>query len=186
MQTIRLTGDYVGNHERQRQASAAGCTCVLDFHFNSFDKPSANGGECFYQKGQSRSKELAKAIVEAITSCGLKLRSESLKESVNTRAGFIDYYQCPTVLLEPLFLSNPADAAWIHRPENVQALGKAIAERLRPLLRTQDILGISIGHKGKTSQPKDRGTECLHGDDEADHAEALAAVIESALQAGNG
>lgn len=181
MRTIRLTGDYVGNHARQQQAADAGCTAVLDFHFNSDASASAHGGECFYQRDQPRSLELAQAITAAYTDRGLSLRKEPVKESLGTRAGFIDYYGCPTVLLEPMFVSTPSEATWLHEPGNIQALGSAIAAQLRPLLGNGAVIGISVGHKGKTSKPNDRGAECVCGDDEADHAEALAAAVEAGL-----
>ena len=181
MKTVWLKGDYVGTHDRQRQAKDAGCSCVIDFHFNSFTGGSAFGGECFYKSGCARSKELGGAVLQAFTDSGLPLRrQDTLQPAHGTAAAFIDYYHCPAILLEPLFLSTQKQAEWLHDEANATRLAESVAQRLRALLGKDEVVGLSVGHRYKTSV-RDEGAPCVEGDSEADHAQSMAERVEAAL-----
>jgi nicotinamidase-related amidase len=64
-------------------------------------------------------------------------------------------------------------------------IANAIQQSARELrYRPIEVVGLSVGHKYKTSQPNDRGAKCVLGDMEADHAEALARLVQQRLSAG--
>jgi hypothetical protein len=103
----------------------------------------------------------------------------TIPASTGARASFINSYPCAAVLLEPLFISNRQEAAWIHDIGNLRALGESIASEIAKY--NGAVIGLSIGHKFKSSAPDDRGALCILGDTEADHAERLAKVVAAAL-----
>ncbi len=176
---VFLTGDYALRRVRQRQAAAEGCALTVDFHFNS-NGPAAYGGEVYHKRGDAASRRVAERIVAGFRSIGLPDHgSEPVKSG--GRAGFIDAYANPAVLLEPLFVSNPKQAAWLHDAENFQKLAKAVAQVILESTCDKDTIGLSIGHLGKDSSPNDRGATCRGGDTEATHGEALARAVAELL-----
>ncbi|MFA0748568.1 N-acetylmuramoyl-L-alanine amidase family protein [Fervidibacter sp.] len=179
MRVVWLKGDYVGNHERQRQASKANCRLVLSFHFNAAD-PKAQGSEVF-SNGKGDADYIAAKLLHLITDI-LGTRSRGVKPAAGSRAGFLRFYPCPAVLMEPCFITNPEEANLVHDVQIVRQLGEAIADALVKWLPYDATVGLDIGHKFKTSQPNDRGARCFYGDFEADHAEQLAKVVAASLQ----
>lgn len=177
MITHRLTGKYVGIHRRQDMARELGCAFVLDLHFNAFEDPSAHGGKCYYKTGSEESMRAAQRLVQAFAACGLPLRGEPCSEARETRAAFIDHYSCPTVLLEPLFITNPQQAAWLHANTNKLAgeLAAALGE-----MYPQATVGLSVGHTVGGAEVG--GADCALGDAESQHGIELARCIESALR----
>jgi hypothetical protein len=107
------------------------------------------------------------------------------------RAGFINAYanDILVVLLEPAFLTNRNDAERIHNQNVLTQLADKIASAIQQFARELRyrpiaVIGLSVGHKYKTSRPNDRGALCVLGDTEADHAEALARLVQQRLSAG--
>jgi len=180
LRIVWLKGDYVRNHERQRQASQTNCRFVLSFHFNSADNPKAGGSEIF-SNGKSDADYIANKLLTVITQT-LGTKSRGVKPALGSRVGFLRFYPCPAVLLEPCFISNPDEANLVHDLSVMRQLGEAIAEVLFKWLPFDSVLGIDIGHKFKTSNPSDRGARCFFGDYEADHAEQLAKVVAASIQ----
>lgn len=176
-----LTGDYANVTDRQQQAAQRGCAVTVDFHFNG-NGPDARGGEVWYKPGDSNARELGQAIVDAYSDLNLPSHgNEPLKEAVpGNRASFIRHYECPAVLVEPLFVSNPSadQAGWIHDDANVQALAAKIAAALEDATENENsIVGLSIGHLYKPSSRRDTGVDCVRGDTEAKHARAVAEAV---------
>ena len=176
-----LKGDYVGKHERQAQATAANCKVAIEFHFNSNGK-KATGGETWYKPGDVFSKNLAADILTRYGNVGLSPHGSGLNAATtDTRAGWLPFYQCDAVLLEPLFVSNLQQAQWIHDAANVDALAAEIVAAIGTATSAQDIIGLSIGHRFKHSNPTDQGSSCVIGDWEADHGQALAQSVAALL-----
>ena len=180
-----LTGDYANITARQGQVSTRGCAVTIDFHFNG-NGSDAKGGEVWYKPGDTKAKSLGQAILDAFESLGLPFHgTEPLKEAVpGNRASFIKHYPKPAVLIEPLFVTNPSasQAGWIHNPANVQALAQKFAEALENATDDEDALvGLSIGHLYKPSNPSDTGVDCILRDTEADHARAVAEGVAQIL-----
>src|SRR4029077_21231517 len=98
------TGDNANVTVRQQQAAKRGCAVTIDFHFNG-NGADAKGGEVWYKPGDANARALGQAILTVFSNLGLPFHgNEPLKEAVQgNRASFIRHYQCPTVLIEPLF-----------------------------------------------------------------------------------
>lgn len=174
---VFLTGDYGTKVKpRQMQAKAEGCALTLDFHFNS-NGSSAIGGEVYFKDGDTKAKEFAKAVIDVFRSLNLPDHGDPLKPAGGSRAAFILAYSCPAVLLEPLFISNPTQAAWIQDDANLASLGQGIARAIKAKTRDGDKIGLSIGHLGKDSAPHDRGARHAIRGYEADYAKRLAETV---------
>lgn len=190
MKVVWLKGDYTGkNKERQRQAARERCDIVIEFHFNASDNDSASGTEVWYRPYSIYSQKLAKVIHDNIVALGFKPRG--VKSAVDgSRASFINAYPrtCWVVLLEPCFVTNKEDAAKVHDVKFIGRLADAIVDGISKFikennLKTVDVIGLSVGHKFKTSNPSDKGAKCVFGDHEADHAEQLAQLVARRLSA---
>ena len=188
MRIVWLTGDYTGkNRERQQQAAKEKCDIVIEFHFNASANPDASGTEVWHRQFSLPSFRLAKSLHDRIVSLGFKPRG--VKSAVPTsRASFINSYPRTSivVLLEPCFVTNRLDAQKLHQDGFMAQLAEAIASAVKDFIakenRKVQVIGLSIGHKGKTSNKSDRGARCLFGDFEADHASELAKLVAERLQ----
>ncbi|HEY3900775.1 MAG TPA: N-acetylmuramoyl-L-alanine amidase [Chthoniobacter sp.] len=180
--TLWLVGDYANTTKRQQQAAKAGCAVTIDFHFNS-NGSTATGGEVWFKPNDDASENLAAAILQGYSTVGLPVRGTNSADP-GTRAAFIRHYQSPAVLTEPLFVSNKTQAQWIHNPDNVSALARVIAAALEDATKPGDLIGLSIGHRCKTSEPNDTGAACILGDTEATHGIALALAVAALLAGG--
>lgn len=179
---VFLTGDYAVRTVRQRQAAAERCALTVEFHFNS-NGPGAKGGEVYYRTGDAASREVAKRVIANFQALGLPDHGDPLKSATDGegRARFINRYQNPAILLEPLFVSNPTQANWLHSAGNLQRLAEAVAKAILDSTQPGDKVGLSIGHLGKDSSPSDRGAACSLGDMEATHGEAMARAVAKLL-----
>jgi N-acetylmuramoyl-L-alanine amidase len=189
VKVVWLKGDYTGkNKERQRQAAKEKCDIVIEFHFNSADDKAASGTEVWHRRYSMFSRRLASILHDKITALGFKPRG--VKSAVPTsRAAFINAYPttCLVVLLEPCFVSNRSDAEKLHQGGFIDKLANAIVSGIQDFLKTVIhrqfvVIGLSVGHRHKTSSPNDKGAPCVLGDWEADHAEALAKKVAAFLQ----
>jgi hypothetical protein len=182
---VKLKGDYVDHHERQEQARQAGCRLVVEFHFNS-NGSTAIGGETWYKPGDTFSRQVASDIRSRHHTIGLPLHGDGPHAAVQgTRASWIRHYDQGAILLEPLFVSNPGQAAWIHEAANVVRLAEQVAEAIVNATQDSDVIGLSVGHRYKTTNPHDEGAPCRGGDDEADHNEALCNKVAELLSGNN-
>jgi hypothetical protein len=174
---VSLTGDYATRVKpRIIQAKAEQCALVIDFHFNS-NGSSAIGGEVYYKDDDAKSKTFAKAVIDVFRSLNLPDHGDPLKPAGDSRAAFILSYDCPAVLLEPLFISNPTQAAWIRDAANLASLGQGIARAIKANTDEADKIGLSIGHLGKDSAPDDRGARHAIEGWEADYAKRLVEIV---------
>jgi len=188
LRIVWLKGDYTGkNKERQRQAVKEKCDIVIEFHFNASDNPSASGTEVWHRQYSLHSRELAKLIHDRIVALGFKPRG--VKSAVpSSRAAFINAYPRTTlvVLLEPCFVTNRLDAQKLHQdgfmPKLADAVVTAIKDFRSKTNREIEVIGLSVGHLWKTSNPADLGAKCLFGDFEAHHALSLAKLVAEQLR----
>jgi N-acetylmuramoyl-L-alanine amidase len=189
LKIVWLKGDYTGkNKERQRRAEKEKCDIVIEFHFNSAGDKAASGTEVWHRQYSMFSRQLASILHDKIVALGFKPRG--VKPAVTgSRASFINSYPptCLVVLLEPCFVSNRFDAEKLHQDDFMDRLASAIASGIRDFLKTVThkefaVIGLSVGHRYKTSNPNDKGAACVFGDWEADHAEALAKKVAALLQ----
>jgi N-acetylmuramoyl-L-alanine amidase len=189
LKIVWLKGDYTGkSKERQRQAEKEKCDIVIEFHFNSADDKAASGTEVWHRQYSMSSRQLASILHDKITALGFKPRG--VKSAVPTsRASFINSYPttCTVVLLEPCFVSNRSDAERLHQDGFIDRLADAIVAGIKDFIKTNanrkfNVIGLSVGHRYKTSNPNDKGAACIFGDWEADHAEDLAKKVAELLQ----
>jgi hypothetical protein len=133
----------------------------------------------YYQTGNAKAKVLAQAILDAMLALPLRnTRAENLKAARGTRAGYIQDYPCPSVLLEPLFISpDPGQAAWIKNPDNLRQLAELVGQAVYAKTTPSDLIGLSIGHLGNTANPGDRGAEARGGGWETDFSEPMAKIV---------
>ena len=174
---VFLTGDYATRVKpRQIQARSEGCALTIDFHFNS-NGATAIGSEVYFKDGDAKSKAFAKAVIDVFRGLNLPDHGDPLKPAGDSRAAFILAYGGTAVLLEPLFISNPTQAAWIRDASNLASLGQGIARAIKANTSAGDKIGLSIGHLGKDSAPDDRGARHVIEGWEADYAKRLAETV---------
>jgi hypothetical protein len=186
---VELHGDYTGSgptgHERQEMAKTLGCVCVVDFHFNAAEDRGESGGEVIYQKNSAASREFAEAMWGEI---GKALPAHAAKPVKSTddapRAAYINHYSIPTILLEPLFVSNDGQARWLHdsQGENLEKLAALITSGIRGHFPSGGAIGLSPGHAYKTRSPADRGARCRLGDSEVDHVLEVVRLVKEGLR----
>src|SRR5262249_36677597 len=142
-QPIYLTGDYVGKHARQQSAFAQQCVCVLEFHFNSSTNKSMRGGEVHHQPQDDGSREFAQARWDQLNAVGLPPSGASPVKSTkeSPRSSWIDHYAMIAVVLEPLFISNSAQADWLH--QNTGNLAEAITTAIQGTFPDGGRIGLS-------------------------------------------
>jgi N-acetylmuramoyl-L-alanine amidase len=124
-------GDYfVGLRQRCDVANAQGNAVFVSVHFNGAPRTAADGVETYYYSGQSAG--LAEAVHRRL------LAATGLEDRHVRRRGFfvIRNTRCPAILVEPGFLSNPADAARVdgspaYRQRLADAIARGIMDRYR-------------------------------------------------------
>ena len=107
-------------------ANMAGADMFVSVHFNASKDPEAQGTESYYYTplGQRLAQKIQDRLVKA---AGFEDRGIK-------RRGF---YVCrkitgiPSVLLEPLFLTEQNGETWVREKNNVEKLAKAIAEGIK-------------------------------------------------------
>jgi N-acetylmuramoyl-L-alanine amidase len=176
-----FTGDY---DDRQRDANGHKVNVYIEQHFNSIDGNAlanyslalvaSNAGSLSRQMGTWYAAEVSKRF--GIKNNGLKVLD------VNERGAFnLRYTNMPALILEPFFVSNKDGAAWAKDPVKQAVLADIINDMVRLFFPNGGLVGLSVGHKGKTSSPKDRGADVLGGGTEADCAEAVLKQTEKLL-----
>jgi N-acetylmuramoyl-L-alanine amidase len=185
---VILRGDYTSDTalERQQMALQQGCVAVVDVHFNSAESSNASGGEVHFQSTAaltSESRRFAEQMWERLALTGLPPHGSNPVRSTNEapRSAFINSYLMPTVLLEPLFISNREQADWLHQRNNVQLLANAINEAIRFTFPRGGLFGLSPGHVFKTSSPDDPGAGCARLDHERDHTLPVVEAVANLL-----
>jgi N-acetylmuramoyl-L-alanine amidase len=112
--------------ERAARANDLGAHAFISIHLNSHNDDAASGASTYFFRGSRAGKRLAESIQEGIVSLGLgDCRSHpqsyaSLKET-----------RMPAVIVEPCFITSPAEAARLERTSFRAALADAIAGGVR-------------------------------------------------------
>ena len=139
-------------------ANAAQASVLLSIHFNAFNDPSVGGSETFYDAARpfaAENKRLAVALQSALVAAlGTSDRGVWSDDKLNAptltsegrdygylielgpkSAGWVDNpSQMPGVLVEPLFLTNPAEAQMATDPAGQQRVARALAIGLEKYL----------------------------------------------------
>jgi len=168
-------GDY---RERQRSASRDNAICYVEHHFNSVANQSA-AYTCVVvgSNASKKSIEFAQTYANLVSqhfNTSLIGKSGALIGGFNGRGNSNVYYtNCPAVLLEPLFVSNPKQAEIVRSSRGQDTLAECLAYSIKECFPQGGLVAFSVGHKYKTSAPKDRGAPVVGGGTEADFAEIV-------------
>ncbi|MCK5720274.1 MAG: N-acetylmuramoyl-L-alanine amidase [Thiomargarita sp.] len=170
---------YKGNYKwRQKQANQDRCSAYVEHHFNASANVNSNyamviTGRLASQTSKSWGRWYARRISEQFNS-PMGGTEGILVGGYNGRGnGNLKYTRMPAILLEPMFISNPQQAAIVKDVEGQDKLAKVLAESIVSFFPDNSRIGFSIGHKYKTSRPRDRGASVYGGGTEADYAEIV-------------
>lgn len=155
---VRLTGDYTA---REKAANAAGCACVWQQHLNSIGSPSAKYALVEIAAPYTdRERACAKTIADnyaRLLGGGLGYTDGVNELADGARGESIIDGNREAYISEPLFASNPAQAAWVAVRANQTLLAIEAVNGLKAHYPGGSVIGLSISHIGKTSLPLDRG-----------------------------
>jgi N-acetylmuramoyl-L-alanine amidase len=158
------TGDY---HIRQKAANLDKAVLYLEGHANSSTSVSADYSMAVV--ATNHSKKSYQFAVDFARECGSSFKAAhgtverpAIYGADGVRVGDrgngnLALANMPAVLLEPVFASNPHQAEYAESDEGLDRLAGIINSLVRLHFPKQGLIAFSIGHIGKTSQPKDRG-----------------------------
>lgn len=135
------------NAQRVAYAQSVGADVFVSIHLNSSaTSSSANGAEVFYPNANYNSSigsmgaNLATQVERQLVALGLGNRGISIRNSADNTTypdgSLADYYGVirrsklagfPAIIIEHAFLTNPSDAAFLSKEENLKKLGAADA-----------------------------------------------------------
>lgn len=112
---------------RAIRASRAGASLLVSIHLNSSRNSEACGCEVIYsdlkQETGMKSKRLAEILSREISSSlGIKCRGAKVRNDLT----LLKNSEIPTVIVEPLFLSNPEEEKMIRNEETLKRISSAI------------------------------------------------------------
>jgi len=109
---------------------------VIELHYNSFSKESANGCEVLYYYKNVKGKNLAAKLSSAISKgfCSKNRGAKSLSSGKERGYWALYYPEATALLIEPFFGSNTEDADKFRDKEEVYA------KRIRNFLIKQNII----------------------------------------------
>ena len=108
---------------RAQLANYWNASLFISIHANSFSDPSAHGSEVFYFPGSRYGLTLAR-LIQAELVGRLGTANRGFKQE---RFTVLKETDCPAVLVETAFLSNPDDRALLTDPDRQQQFAQAIA-----------------------------------------------------------
>ena len=129
-QMTRMTDTNVSLSERAEIANRAGADLFVSVHNNSFSSPDAAGSEVLYGSGavpdgyRTSGKRLAQLIQKEMVA-QLGRPDRGIKQTPGMAV--IRLTECPAVIVECLFVSNPTDMAMLKDSEHIEKMAVAIA-----------------------------------------------------------
>ena len=169
-------GDYSA---RQRAANSDAAVLYVEHHFNG-GSATANYALCNVATNAGKTSKaiasdyvhrVAKAFVVPVANNDFASGGVSVGGYNRRGNGNLFYTNMPSVLLEPLFATNPKQAEIIHSEAGRDKLAACLAETIKQFFPHGGLIAFSVGHKYKTSAPRDRGVAVFGGGCEADYAE---------------
>lgn len=183
--------NYKGNYGvRQENANKDKCIAYVEHHFNSSKSPEAdytvvvvgsNASKTSCDWGRWYAKAVAKEFnVPVGGDKGILVGGYKGRGNANLR-----FTNMPAILVESLFASNPKHAGWIRSEQGQLRLAQVLRDSICHFFPKGGTIGFSVGHKYKTSRPKDRGAKVFGGGVEADFAEKVLEKAKTLLEAEN-
>ena len=160
---------YSGNYRaRQRDANRDGADLYVEHHFNSFFLPGPDYCVAVVAKNaSSRSIHFATIytqLIHELLGCPLRADGPVIIGGFKGRGnGNLKHTKMPAVLLEPLFISNPDSAAFVATIDGREALAGVLVAAICEFLPDGGCIAFSVGHKGRTFRPRDRGAALYPG-----------------------
>lgn len=171
-----------GYRARQEAANKDGAVFYGEGHANASTSTSADYALCVCSRNASSTsigvaQRLAEAWGEAMDVGGD--RDHDIGYGNGVRIGGagdynLRYTEMPAVLFEPVFASNPEQAALAETDEGLDTVARILADEIRKTFPAGGLVAFSVGHVGKPSAPRDRGAAWAgeRFQDEAAYAEA--------------
>lgn len=145
---VTLTDDLQG---RVDKANAAAADLLISVHFNGLDDPSKRGTQIFYADERpfsDRSKNLAEMVqsnmIKQLAQAGYQTQDRKATADSQVLGRGVHFYilgpeskiikrasQMPGIIGEPLYLTNPEDAAAIRKPAVQEAVARAYADAVK-------------------------------------------------------
>ncbi len=178
---------YEGDYKpRQEKANADNAKAYIEHHFNSSSSPSADYTVVIVGSNASTtSKNWGRWYADAISKeFGTKVGGNQgiLVGGFDGRGDSnVKHTNMPAVLLESLFVSNPTHAAIVRSDNGQDRLARVLVESIQRFFPAGGLIAFSVGHKGKTSSPNDRGADVVGGGSEADYTEKVLKKAEAML-----
>ena len=112
-------------HERRRIAEETENPVFLSIHLNQFQEARYHGAQVFYSRNHPGSKALAEALQTALAEGADPENTRQAKQAANT-IYLMKKLECPAVIIECGFLSNPAEAERLQREDYQKQLAVCI------------------------------------------------------------
>lgn len=184
---------YKGNYyARQKAANKAGAICYVEHHFNSTAKATQTTADLAFaivarnasQISIQWAKRYAQAIdreFEEITRVGgidgVVLGGVNGRGNANVK-----HTAMPAILLEPMFVNDPEHVQVMKSPDGQRRLAQVLVDSIVETFPDGGLVAFSVGHKYKTSRPRDRGAKVLGGGTEAEYAEQVLLQAKTLLE----
>ncbi|HEU5430957.1 MAG TPA: N-acetylmuramoyl-L-alanine amidase [Thermomicrobiales bacterium] len=170
----------MANTPRGRIANACHALAYVSVHLNSFDQPEPNYARTLWgvaAKDEAFAETMEAALLSGLAP-GTDLGDGGLDQLEN---GGLLTARMPAVMVEPVFLSNPAEARRLSDPSGArrQAIAQAIADGVDGWFRGQ---GIVRGGVAGRPEPVIRPSDRLIGPARGSAARAMAAALAAGAQ----
>ena len=132
-EVTREVDETVPLYARTEAANAAGADYLVSLHCNANESPAARGSACYYFQRSHYFSEHGRRLAGCI---GSRLATAGTRHlgSFGRNYGVLRESRAISVLVEPLFLSNPDEAAMAARPDHLEAVALALVGGLADYL----------------------------------------------------
>ncbi len=133
----RETDETVPLYARPEAANAVGAAYLVSLHCNHNDAPAARGSVCYFFQRSHYYSEHGRRLAECI---GARLAAAGTGHlgCFGRNYGLLRESQAISVLVEPLFLTNPADEELAGRPDHIERLARTLVGGLADYLARRD------------------------------------------------
>ena len=115
-------------HNRVSLINASGADYMISIHQNSYPEAEISGPQVFYYGSSEMSKKLAEAIQAQLIADLQPPKEREIKTGNDLY--ILKNSQCPGVIVECGFLSNPTECENLQNPQYQQAVAAAIARAI--------------------------------------------------------
>ena len=119
---------------RRKLAEETQHAVFVSIHMNSYPQTQCNGLQVWYSPNHDASRVLAEKIQATVKEL-LQPQNTRQPKSATSRIYLLHHLQCPAVLVECGFLSNPEEAARLEDPAYQQQLAEALFFSISRALR---------------------------------------------------